>query len=173
MSCNLFMCHLKAGTGHTYFKAWLTETVYSPQMTKICFQSTQVLQKSLVVYCIGVSSNKKLLGAFFVVDFSLFTKVGSLAKEFHLNNFTILNSIPGSEHSLRHGEDHRRLSRSSSSSGTAPFRHKPFFDTQIHQETGLGARNVTTVEGGKATLVCTVKNLGANRTVSSLWLIQV
>ena len=50
-------------------------------------------------------------------------------------------------------------------SGGAKF--KPFFDVSIvDDKTGLGNRNVTTVEGGRATLACTVKNLGPNRTVS-------
>jgi len=53
----------------------------------------------------------------------------------------------------------------SSKLGGAKF--KPFFDVSIvDDKTGLGNRNVTTVEGGRATLACTVKNLGPNRTVS-------
>ena len=46
------------------------------------------------------------------------------------------------------------------------LRPKPFFDTRIDKETGLGARNITTVEGGRAIFVCRIRHLGYNRTVS-------
>ena len=46
------------------------------------------------------------------------------------------------------------------------LRPKPFFDTRIDKETGLGARNITTVEGGRAIFVCRIRHLGFNRTVS-------
>jgi len=60
---------------------------------------------------------------------------------------------------------HYRSSKVLSGGGGAKF--KPFFDVSIvDDKTGLGNRNVTTVEGGRATLACTVKNLGPNRTVS-------
>ena len=77
---------------------------------------------------------------------------------------------------MRHGHDGQRVGDATGGGadngggGGGPtqlaFRAKPYFDTQIHPEPGLGARNITTVEGGKAILVCTVKNLGPNRTVS-------
>ena len=41
-----------------------------------------------------------------------------------------------------------------------------FFRTQSDHETGFATRNVMAVEGGKATLICTVRNLGENNTVS-------
>ncbi len=43
---------------------------------------------------------------------------------------------------------------------------EPYFDNFIEPETGLGRRNVTTVEGGRAVLLCTVRHLGENRTVN-------
>ena len=62
------------------------------------------------------------------------------------------------------GQAHYRSSKILSGGGGAKF--KPFFDVSIvDDKTGLGNRNVTTVEGGRATLACTVKNLGPNRTV--------
>ena len=44
----------------------------------------------------------------------------------------------------------------------------PYFEAQPDPETGFPTRNFTTVEGGKATLICTVRNLGENNTVSLL-----
>jgi len=44
----------------------------------------------------------------------------------------------------------------------------PYFETQSDPETGLPSRNLTTVEGGKATLTCIIRNLGDNNTVSVL-----
>ncbi len=44
--------------------------------------------------------------------------------------------------------------------------NKPFFETvPFDEETGEGGRNVTAVEGGRAVLVCVVRNLGQNMTV--------
>ena len=43
---------------------------------------------------------------------------------------------------------------------------QPFFDTLIDPDTGQGGRNVTTAEGGKALLFCTIRSLGDNNTVS-------
>ena len=44
---------------------------------------------------------------------------------------------------------------------------EPYFDNFIDPETGLGRRNVTTVEGGRAVLLCTIRHLGQNNTVST------
>lgn len=43
---------------------------------------------------------------------------------------------------------------------------QPFFDTMIDPDTGQGGRNVTTAEGGKSLLFCTIRHLGKNNTVS-------
>ena len=42
---------------------------------------------------------------------------------------------------------------------------QPFFDTMIDPDTGQGGRNVTTAEGGKSLLFCTIRHLGKNNTV--------
>ena len=67
----------------------------------------------------------------------------------------------------------RRYHRSSSSSlKRHKFRvpdlrrPKPYFDIRIDKDTGYGGRNITTVEGGRAVLICRIRNLGPNRTVS-------
>ena len=46
---------------------------------------------------------------------------------------------------------------------------QPFFDTLIDPDTGQGGRNVTTAEGGKALLFCTIRSLGDNNTVSQTY----
>jgi len=46
--------------------------------------------------------------------------------------------------------------------------HPYFHPNPFDEETGLGGRNVTAVEGGKALLTCVVGNLGENLTVRSL-----
>ena len=46
------------------------------------------------------------------------------------------------------------------------LRSKPYFDLRVDKDTGYGARNITTVEGGRAVLICTIRNLGSNKTVS-------
>jgi len=50
--------------------------------------------------------------------------------------------------------------------GSKDIRPKPYFETRIDKETGLGARNITTVEGGRAIFICRIRHLGHNRTVS-------
>ena len=50
-------------------------------------------------------------------------------------------------------------------SGGSGLQQGPFFDTLIDPDTGQGGRNVTTAEGGKALLFCTIRNLGDNNTV--------
>ena len=42
---------------------------------------------------------------------------------------------------------------------------QPFFDTMVDPDTGQGGRNVTVAEGGKAVLLCTIRNLDNNNTV--------
>ena len=70
----------------------------------------------------------------------------------------------------------RRYHRSSSSSAkrhkyhSTDLRPKPYFDTRINKETGLGARNITTVEGGRAIFICRIRHLGFNNTVSGILL---
>ncbi len=52
------------------------------------------------------------------------------------------------------GDLHKRLRR-------------PFFEqVPLDPETGMGGRNITAVEGGRAILTCVVRHLGANSTVS-------
>ena len=67
----------------------------------------------------------------------------------------------------------RRYHRSPSSStkrqryrGPDILRPNPYFETRVDKETGLGARNITTVEGGRAIFLCRLRHLGHNRTVS-------
>ena len=67
----------------------------------------------------------------------------------------------------------RRYHRSPSASAkrhkyhSTDLRPKPYFDTRIDKETGFGARNITTVEGGRAIFICRIRHLGYNNTVSS------
>ena len=66
----------------------------------------------------------------------------------------------------------RRYHRSPSASAkrhkyhSTDLRPKPYFDTRIDKETGFGARNITTVEGGRAIFICRIRHLGYNNTVS-------
>ena len=43
---------------------------------------------------------------------------------------------------------------------------KPFFENVFDPKTGIGGRNITTAEGGTALLMCSIKHLGDNNTVS-------
>ena len=57
----------------------------------------------------------------------------------------------------------RRYHRSPSASAkrhkyhSTDLRPKPYFDTRIDKETGFGARNITTVEGGRAIFICRIR----------------
>ena len=51
-------------------------------------------------------------------------------------------------------------------SGPHGLLQEPFFETVHDPETGHGGRNITTAEGGKAILLCTIRHLGNNNTVS-------
>ena len=98
----------------------------------------------------------------------------------HSSNNTLINissfSLNKGPNGLMYPETtthKRRYHRSLSSSAKRHkyrtpdlLRPKPFFDTRIDKETGLGARNITTVEGGRAIFVCRIRHLGYNRTVS-------
>ena len=67
--------------------------------------------------------------------------------------------------------------RSSSSNGESNYYYqeqgynsremhkKPYFEIVQNPKTGQGGRNVTTAEGGKAILLCTVRHLEDNYTV--------
>ena len=73
----------------------------------------------------------------------------------------------------------RRYHRSPSASAkrhkyhSTDLRPKPYFDTRIDKETGFGARNITTVEGGRAIFICRIRHLGYNNTVSLPLLIAI
>ena len=56
--------------------------------------------------------------------------------------------------------------------GSKDIRPKPYFETRIDKETGLGARNITTVEGGRAIFICRIRHLGHNRTVRFVFKIK-
>ena len=56
--------------------------------------------------------------------------------------------------------------------GSKDIRPKPYFETRIDKETGLGARNITTVEGGRAIFICRIRHLGHNRTVRCVFEIE-
>ena len=73
----------------------------------------------------------------------------------------------------------RRYHRSPSASAkrhkyhSPDLRPKPYFDTRIDKESGFGARNITTVEGGRAIFICRIRHLGYNNTVSLPFLITI
>ena len=65
----------------------------------------------------------------------------------------------------KHLELGRKVAIPSGGHGQGGLQQGPFFDTLIDPDTGQGGRNVTTAEGGKALLFCTIRNLGDNNTV--------
>ena len=68
----------------------------------------------------------------------------------------------GLQHRQNHGANGARTSHSG---GLKP---EPFFETVQDPETGHGGRNITTAEGGKAVLLCTIRHLGKNNTVRNV-----
>lgn len=94
-----------------------------------------------------------------------------------LSTNRLLSSVSGvQQHRKGHGvygpEDPTRFSSNSRNnnnnyrSSSRRLNNKPFFEhSPFDPQTGKGGRNLTTVEGGRVVLTCTVRNLGTNRTV--------
>jgi len=95
----------------------------------------------------------------------------SLLKFFFVG-LVCLSSVVGLQHGVgqnnqkKHLELGRKVAIPSGGHGQGGLQQGPFFDTLIDPDTGQGGRNVTTAEGGKALLFCTIRNLGDNNTVS-------
>jgi len=77
-----------------------------------------------------------------------------------------LSSVVGLQHRQNHGSNGARRFHGDFRSEGQPSLQQPFFETRQDPETGLGGRNVTTAEGGKAILLCRIRHLGENNTVS-------
>ncbi|XP_040566660.1 protein amalgam [Lepeophtheirus salmonis] len=86
----------------------------------------------------------------------LFCTKGRIQNFFYILNFFYLIAL-GSPHNTRRG--HGMFGPRGSHKGSYG---PPFFEINK----AAGGRNITTVEGGKVTLICTVQNLDINRTVS-------
>lgn len=88
----------------------------------------------------------------------------------HLVGLLCLSAVVGLQHNVRRG--HGVYGPRGGPGGDGQRQHgqhrlqQPYFDRLIDPETGQGSRNVTTVEGGTAILLCTVRHLGPNDTVS-------
>jgi len=107
------------------------------------------------------------------------TYFDSLLKFFFVG-LVCLSSVGGLQHGVGQNQNSREKqlhegggtgSSSHGSHGKAALPpgsrlQQPFFDTLIDPDTGQGGRNVTTAEGGKALLFCTIRSLGDNNTVS-------
>ena len=77
----------------------------------------------------------------------------------------LLLFLTGLQHRQNHGSNGARRFHSDFRSEGQPSLQQPFFETRQDPETGLGGRNVTTAEGGKAILLCRIRHLGENNTV--------
>ena len=79
--------------------------------------------------------------------------------------YIFLLILPGLQHRQNHGANGARRFHGDFRSEGQQSLQQPFFETIQDPETGLGGRNVTTAEGGKAILLCTIRHLGENNTV--------
>ena len=77
----------------------------------------------------------------------------------------LLLFLTGLQHRQNHGANGARRFHGDFRSEGQPSLQQPFFETRQDPETGLGGRNVTTAEGGKAILLCRIRHLGENNTV--------
>ena len=125
-----------------------------------------MLQGSYIVYCNQYSVLHNLLFFFAGSELSIGHRVSRHVNAAKIRSARSIDpTVADVEKRDAATGGHYRSSKVLSGGGGAKF--KPYFDVSIvDDKTGLGNRNVTTVEGGRATLACTVKNLGPNRTVS-------
>jgi hypothetical protein len=99
--------------------------------------------------------------------------------KFFFVGLVCLSSVGGLQHGVGQNQNSRKKQlHEGGTSHSSHSRHnkaalppgsrlqQPFFDTLIDPDTGQGGRNVTTAEGGKALLFCTIRSLGDNNTVS-------